>query len=252
MAENIIRKKYGKRGFIYLLIFLAALGGVGLLSLLTIDAIDAFYYLALLLGLIIGSLHVVFMYRFLPIQRNEFTKGLILTLLLLLGSAILSAVIYYFRGGYYSFLTGLLTFIVPYLGYQTYLFLMKIPPSSYKLWYYPINEDMPDLDMIDLSQIEVVQFVFNKKHQEVVKTNFTSKAPLNMTLGQLFFIFINDYNEKNAQNTIDLMNDQKTLFGWVFYRKGKWFSKNFFFDPDLSFRDNQIQPNEIIQVERIK
>ncbi|HVM86754.1 MAG TPA: TssN family type VI secretion system protein [Puia sp.] len=252
MAENFIEKKYGKKAFFYLLVTIILLSSIGLLSFGNNDSIDSFYYIAQVLCLTIGILHVVFIYKFLPVQKNEFAKGLIITLLLLLCSSIIVAIIYYFRKSYFSFLTYLLVFAIPYLCYQVYLFLIDIPASRYKLWYYPVNEDMPDLDMIDLSQIEVVQFVFNKKPQDTVKTSFTSKAPLNMTLGQLFFIFINDYNEKNSQNTIAWMSEQKTPFGWAFYRKGKWFSKNFYFDPELSFRDNRIQPNEIIHAVRIE
>lgn len=251
MPGNFIEKRVGKKAFSYSLVTVLVLSGIGLLPLLQIDSVDAIFYLASFLSLLIGVLHVALLERFLPVRNTEFVRALMITLLILLGSGIIAGIIYYFKNGSFSFLSSLLAFVVPFLGYQTYLFLMAIPPSKYKLWYYPVNEEMPDLDMVDLSQIEVVQFVFNKKHQDPVKTNFTSKAPLNMSLGQLFFIFINDYNEKNALNTIDWQKEQKAPFGWIFYRKGKWFKKNFYFDPDLSFRDNRIGPNEIIQAERI-
>ncbi|MBS1948737.1 MAG: hypothetical protein JST47_13320 [Bacteroidetes bacterium] len=251
MAGNIIEKKYGKKTFFYLLIATALVSAVGLLQFAGSDAADKFYYLAEFLCLGMGALHVTLMYRFLPVQKTEFGKGLLATLVILLCSTAIVGIIYYLRKSNFSFLAYAIVFIVPYLCYQVYCFLLVIPKAEYKLWYYPVNTEMPDLDMIDLSQIEVVQFIFNKKPQDSVQTSFTSKAPLNMTLGQLFFIFINDYNEKNAQNTIAWMNEQKAPFGWVFYRKRKWFSKNFYFDPDLSFRDNRIQPNEMVHALRI-
>jgi hypothetical protein len=110
---------------------------------------------------------------------------------------------------------------------------------------------MPDLDMIDLSQIEVIQFVFTKNPNDSTQTNFTSKAPLNMTLGQLFFIFINDYNDKNVQHPIGYLKATREPFGWLFYRKKKLFNQKHFFDADLTFRDNGIQPNERIYAIRV-
>ena len=72
-----------------------------------------------------------------------------------------------------------------------------------------------------------------------------------MTLGQLFFIFINDYNEKNSQNTIEYLESKNSPYGWLFFRKKKWFKRKHYFDPALSFRQNAIQPNEFIYAIRV-
>lgn len=251
MTENQVVKKYGKKPFLYALIAAILTALIGLLQWSDSNQADSYYYFAQALVFITGIGHLYLMYRFLPISPRDFWTGFLVTLLIMLVGTVFAAVLYYFVRLDYQFLTYILPFIVPYVCWQVYRFFFQIPSRFYKAWYYPLNEEMPDLDMIDLSQIEVVQFVFSKKLQDPSQTSFTSKAPLNMTLGQLFFIFINDYNDKNAQQHIEYLKTAQAPFGWLFYRKTKWFNRKHFFDADLTFRDNHIQPNELIYAERV-
>ena len=251
MAENQVVKKYGKKPFLYALFAAILIGFIGLLQWADVNEADIYYYFAQGLVFIAGIGHVYLLHRFIPVNPADFWKGFLVTLLIMLAGAVAAAVAYYFVRLDYRFLTYILAFIIPYVCWQVYQFFFQIPGRVYKTWYYPLNEEMPDLDMIDLSQIEVVQFVFSKKTQDPAQTSFTSKAPLNMTLGQLFFIFINDYNDKNAQHHIEYLKSAQEPFGWQFYRKTKWFNRKRFFDADLSFRDNLIQPNELIYAERV-
>jgi hypothetical protein len=110
---------------------------------------------------------------------------------------------------------------------------------------------MPDLDMIDLSDIIVIQFIFHKKAEDASPTNFTAKAPLNMSLGQLFFIFINDYNYRNEQNAIEYLNKKDESYGWSFLIKRKWWLKSIYLDPDVSVGKNEVQPNDKVYVRRV-
>jgi hypothetical protein len=252
MAGILNEKQNRRRILLYGLIAVILFCAISLLQWVDSGSVDLYFYFAEILVLGLGILHVSLMNRFLMGSlAGHFGWGLLATFLLMLFGAIGSAVIYYFAKLNYPFLTFILPFFLPFICWETYLFFIRIPSALYKVWFYPLNEEMPDLDMIDLSQIEVVQFVFNKKPQDGSETNFTSKAPLNMTLGQLFFIFINDYNEKNSQNTIVFLDQQNLPQGWLFYRKRKWFNKKRFFDPDLSFRNNAIQPNEFIYARRV-
>jgi hypothetical protein len=252
MAENQVVKKYGKKPFVYALILVILLALISLLQRTNSDQTDAYYYFAQVLALMLGTLHVWLSGRFMPqISRNEFWKGLAATLLLMLLATLAAVTLYYFLLLDYRFLTCILPFVIPYLCWHAIRLFFQIPARLYKSWYYPLNADMPDLDMIDLSQIEVVQFVFSKTPGDSTHTNFTSKAPLNMSLGQLFFIFINDYNDKNIQNPIGYLKPDRQPFGWHFFRKKKWFNQKQYFDADLSFRDNYIQPNEFIYAVRV-
>ena len=251
MAENQVVRKYGKKPSLYVSIAAIVTALPGLLQWVDNNQADLYYYFAQALVFIIGIGHVYLVYHFIPINPNDFWSGFLITVLIMFIAAGAAAVLYYFVRLDYRFLTYTLTFIIPYVCWQAYRYFFQIPAPVYKAWYYPVNEEMPDLDMIDLSQIEVVQFVFCKKIHDPSQTSFTSKAPLNMTLGQLFFIFINDYNDKNAQQHIDYLKSAQEPFGWLFYRKTKWFNRKQFFDADLSFRNNSIQANELIYAERV-
>jgi hypothetical protein len=242
-----------KKLLYYSLILAVLLGFISLLQWTSPNQADSYYYLAQAAALVLGIGHVWLLYYYVPqIRPADFGKGLLLTVILMLGSVVAGAVAYHFLGLDYRFLTYVLPFPLPYLCWQVFRFFVQIPRPVYKAWYYPLEEEMPDLDMMDLSQVEVVQFVFSKDAGDTVQTNFTSKAPLNMTLGQLFFIFINDYNDRNAQHPIGYLDSARQPFGWLFYRKMKWFRMRHFFDADLSFRDNSIQPNEFIFAMRVK
>ena len=251
MAENQVVIMHRKTILLYALVMAIVTGFIGLLQWINTNEADLYYYLAQALVFILGIVHVRLMYKFLPITPGDFWKGFLATLIIMIAAVVATAVIYYFIQLDYRFLTYILPFIIPYICWQVYQVFFQIPAPVYKTWYYPLNEEMPDLDMIDLSQIEVVQFVFFKKIQDPAQTSFTSKAPLNMTLGQLFFIFINDYNEKNAQQHIEYLKSAQEPFGWLFYRKTKWLNKKHFFDADLSFSNNAILPNETVYAERV-
>jgi Type VI secretion system, TssN len=247
MSASAPKQLLSKSYILYSLLVILTLCALGLLQKIGEDTLAAYYYLALVATLLIGVFHAMYFYRWTgTITPDDFWKGALFTLLLLLLSAAGIAALYYFLGGNNSFISCLIPFVIPYLCWQTYRAFFSIPGRQFKLWHYPVHEEMPDLDMIDLSRIEVVQFVFNKNPLETTQTNFTSKAPLNMPLGVLFFIFINDYNEKNKQQPIGFLDPVQSPYGWLFYRRKKWFGRKHYFDPDLSFSDNRIQPNEQI------
>ena len=69
---------------------------------------------------------------------------------------------------------------------------------------------MPNLDLLDLSRVLIIQFEFLKSTSETSNTNFKAKAPYNMPFGELFYIFISDYNESHPQNIIEITNSNKS------------------------------------------
>lgn len=252
MAEHRMVKKIGKAPLFYTLVLVVFLSLISLLQWTNSLMADTYYYFSQALAFALGIGHVFLLYRYvLQIHPDDFWKGFGFTFLLMILAAIAACLAYYYIGLDYHFLTYLFSFILPFLCWQVFRFFFQIPPAVYKPWHYPLDEEMPDLDMIDLSQIEVVQFVFSKNPQDGTQTNFTSKAPLNMTLGQLFFVFINDYNDKNALQPIGYLQPAHQPFGWLFFRKKKWFGARHFFDANLSFRENGIQPNELIYAVRV-
>ncbi len=44
-----------------------------------------------------------------------------------------------------------------------------------------------------------------------------------MEMGQLFYYFINDYNERHPQDKIEYIDGAGEPYGWVFYQKPQFF-----------------------------
>jgi hypothetical protein len=240
-----------KSGIFYLCILILLLSSCGLLQWVNPYAVDLYYYLAFFIALCLGILHVQFAPRFIGVGPSlSLNRGILIIIVILIISALVMAVIFYRIGLPYSFISFEVAFILPFFIWHARRQYLQIPANYYKPWYYPVGEQMPDLDMIDLSEIVVVQFVFSKTMEDKKQTNFTSKAPFNMTLGQLFFIFINDYNERNSQQTISFLDPENRPYGWFFYVEKGWFKNKYYFDPDLSFKENRIIPNQIILATR--
>ncbi len=252
--DGILTEKQNRRRiFLYGLTALILFCAISLLQWVNASSADLYYYLAQFLALVLGIIHVLLLNKYLlRTDEQDLWKGLLATFLIMLTGAIAAGVVYHFLKLNYSFLTFVLPFIVPYICWKTYRYFLQIPYRNYKLWYYPLDTDMPDLDMIDLSQILVISFEFSKKKEDRNQTNFTSKAPVNMALGQLFFIFINDYNERNPLGPISYLGSQRRPDGWVFYRKKGWLKRKFYFDPDLTIRENAVRHNEIVFAQRVR
>jgi FMN-dependent NADH-azoreductase len=72
-----------------------------------------------------------------------------------------------------------------------------------------------------------------------------------MPFGDLFYIFISDYNESHPQNTIEVTDLQQASYPWIFYKKTAWWKSARYVDPDLTFQDNGIVNNDIIFCQRV-
>jgi general stress protein CsbA len=128
---------------------------------------------------------------------------------------------------------------------------VNIPPRVYKKWTYPEKPLVMDMDNIDLSNFAVVTFVFSKKDGENSNSNFQSKAPYTIRLGDLFYFFVQEWNYKNPGNTIDFLDVNGKPFGWNFTLKKPWWPAKTYLDPDLSVKENKIKVNTIIKTERV-
>ena len=72
-----------------------------------------------------------------------------------------------------------------------------------------------------------------------------------MLLGDLYYHFLNDYNEVQSETPIEYTSDTGLPYEWWFRTKTKWYQPNRILDPALTFKDNYIKENSIIVCERI-
>ncbi|GAB3947537.1 hypothetical protein GCM10028805_19960 [Spirosoma harenae] len=236
-------------GILYCLVIGLLLGAITYAGTLESANFQQYYILVQALAIGVGILHVWLSPRFAPNFFTTFGLGLIITLVVMLGGMGLGFVIYSKTGhldSRWPFVTSLIPFVIPFLIVRAYEYYLDIPPADYKKWYYPINGDMPDVDLLDLSKILVIQFEFLKTPTDSNYTNFKAKAPVAMSLGDLFLIFINDYNERTPASPIQFTDAAGRPFGWVFAKKTAWWQRPVYFDPALDFNQNRLVDNATI------
>jgi hypothetical protein len=242
------------QGLIYGILAGLLLGAVGFAGTFDSANFQRYYFLVQLLALGLGVVHLWLSSRFAPSVFATFGQGIVATLLILLLAMIFALVLYQqtdYLATRWPFVTSLLPFVIPFIVSQAYRYYLQIPPADYRKWYYPINGDMPDLDLLDLSKILVIQFEFHKTPDDANFTNFKAKAPVAMTLGDLFLVFINDYNERTPASPINYTDAAGRPFGWVFTKKSTWWQRQVYLDPSLDFNQNRLIDNDTIIARRV-
>lgn len=143
-----------------------------------------------------------------------------------------------------------LIFPAPFMVAMTFEMAIFIPQKKYKLWYYTEDQKLPDFDMIDFSNSLILSFEFPKRFNDNNVSNFKFKAPVNMTFCDLFYGYLNEYNDKHREQPIEYQDAGGQSYGWLFYVKtgNKW--KTVILDPHLTVSQNGIKENYIITPKR--
>ncbi len=246
-------KPYQKATLLYIIFSLIFFG---IITLAAYPSIIDKPYVALICFqayfLLLGSAHIYFMNQHLKWsgQSNSLWAELFFTLLLSFIGSIIFLYIYQLinKDRLGIVMAGsILFFIIPFFFYQAYLKAAAIPPKIMKEWFYPVGEEIDDPEDSKLRNMLVISFEFQKKAEDPSLTNFRAKAPTQMEFGQLFYYFLNDYNEKNPASKVRYVDKEGMPYGWVFYKKNKWY--NFltrYVDAEKTVLSNKIKENDVI------
>jgi hypothetical protein len=150
-----------------------------------------------------------------------------------------------------AYVMATLPAVIPYFFQEAYRAWQQVPRKQYKLWYYQTNIAGPDLARMNLSNFIVVHFWMSRRYGESLYHDFSSKAPHEMHFGDLFRIFLTDYNVMKPDQAIQYLDEQGQPYGWIFYAKQGWWKRRRYIDPDYSFRDNFIRQGDIIVSRRV-
>lgn len=252
-----VLKKYGVISLIYVLLLSILLATPTLFLLFDLNISDiGLLLLAQVFILILGIAHVVLNPSAIPWYKDQPFK---LQLLLILCILFLS---YFFSDLSLSYIVSpklrlvwflsLLWFVVPILLNETVNQLLLVPPMVYKKWFYPLNERIDDPSDDELANPIVISFVFKKNEQTDEITTFRAKAPVGMTLGKLFYFFINDYNDRHPDSQITFLNKEGEPQGWVFLKiKNKFLGSKDAIDPETSIYSNNIKENDVLICSKI-
>ncbi|MCF3111403.1 TssN family type VI secretion system protein [Niabella sp. CC-SYL272] len=148
--------------------------------------------------------------------------------------------------------TAAVIFFIPLIVYYTYKQAVAIPFKILKQWHYPAHIEIAEVDEKKLRNLLVISFEFHKKGTDKHFTNFRAKAPVDMEFGELFYYFINDYNERHPSASIAYINDKGAPSGWIFFKKPKWYTLfTKYIDPERTIFINKIKENDIIICSRV-
>ena len=151
---------------------------------------------------------------------------------------------------FYPILCGMLFFFVPLLLYHTFQSAYEIPNPVYGTWEYPVGQviDLPEEKENEV--LYVIGFEIAKKSTDAHRTYFRAKAPADMMLGELFYHFINDYNEVQSETPIEYIATNSEPHTWYFRTKPKWYSFSNILDPFKTVYQNRVRENTVIICER--
>ena len=150
-----------------------------------------------------------------------------------------------------GFALAVIPFLLPYFFWESYCAWQVIPDREYKLWQYNPLGQSPNLSRIDLSNFMVVHFWMSRRYADALYYDFSSKAPYQMRLGDLFAIFLADYNRLKPDQALQHVDGEGQPFGWLFYAKRSWWRSRQYYDPDYTFQDNLMRQGDIIVAERV-
>lgn len=251
-------KPFSKRAIWYLLSSVAVFALTGLfIAASFFRSYNGYFIFFQVLFLLYGGLHIYMMHKKMDWgkEKQTFVPDLIFTIIVLLAGAICFMLAYRWlnrEGLEISMMFSTLFFIIPLFVWHTFLSALAIPPKVLNQWYYPVHEPMEDPEESKLKNMLLISFEFQKNGQESFFTNFRAKAPVDMELGELFYYFINDYNERHPQQQIHFSTGTGKPYGWMFYKKPKWYTiMTTYMDSDKTIYLNRIRENDVIVCSRI-
>lgn len=152
---------------------------------------------------------------------------------------------------FYPMMMSALLFFVPLLVVHTFQAAYTIPEPVFSTWTYPVNDPIPLPEDNPREKLLVIGFEIAKKNAETKRTFFRAKAPENIALGELYYHFINDYNELQSETPIEFCDNKDIPCEWGFRLKPKWYQGQRILNPSLTIRDNGIKENAVIICERL-
>lgn len=152
---------------------------------------------------------------------------------------------------FYPLMLSVLAFFIPMLFYLAYFSVMQIPLPVYRTWVYPSQTLDPPEDNYN-DRLLVIGFLLTKRLNDKKNTFFRAKAPEGISLGELFYHFMNDYNELQSETPIHFIDNSGQPLEWWFRKKRKWFQSDKILDPTISVRENNINENTVIVCEHLK
>jgi hypothetical protein len=151
---------------------------------------------------------------------------------------------------FYPLLFSFLFFFIPLLVFHSFKAAYEIPPPVFTTWEYPLGKAIELPDEKENETVYVIGFELAKNGGNEHRTYFRAKAPAEMKLGELYYHFINDYNEQQSETPIRYERKDGEPENWFFRTKPKWYTSSRMLDPYKTVDENEIKENSVIICER--
>lgn len=249
-------KKYGISSVFYIIVISVLLAFPSLFNRFGFDLSEVvLLIIAQTFILFIGILHVTLAPPTLPWYGTQpFRMQMVFIVCILFFSYFLNNLSFSFQENQFSpvWHISLLWFLIPVLLKKSADELINVPDRIYKFWYYPVNHSYEDPSEKELENPVIISLIFRKNEKSKDMTTFRVKAPVGMQFGQLFYYFINDYNDRHPEGTISYMSENNEPCGWIFRKvTGGLFGSRVVIDPEGSVYSNEIKENDQLFCNRI-
>jgi len=251
----------GKRTLIYGLLSTVLTSALAFgATLLTTDLFILFWILAAIFLLSGAVLTVRYHKKFGKNELEEsapklFLGELFFNLSILLATLAVFSVLQYFLRDkdfmFYPMLLSALAFLIPLSVAHTFDAAYNIPAAAFSTWQYPAGRSLDPPEEKEGERLLVIGFEIAKKRTDGRKTYFRARAPENIPLGDLFYHFINDYNELQSETPIQFLDRPDEAQLWWYHRKPKWYQGHRVLDPAKTVGENGIVENTVIICERL-
>lgn len=222
---------------------------------------NPFWYLfAMLYFLGMGTLHVNLLHHYFRKHFDVTWKAMlfeiILTVTCILAGGYLFSVIFKFiskdLGNEYWAATSAVIFLVPLLFYYCYIHFISIPFDIYKTWQYDAEQKPHEFKGIDFDKLMVLNVELSKNAEDAQRFNIKAKTlPTGITFGDWFFRVVDDYNFKNNNSPIQLIDQNGVPYFWIFYVKKSFFSMRKYIDFEKEVLENKLTENEVVICKRV-
>lgn len=257
LSSRVQGSKVFTSSLLYVVVTVLGFGLLGLAAVRSAWSFPLTLGLLQLATLLLGWLYAAQLPNWLPWYnpRSRWQAGLILTGTAALGAGAMVALQWLpWAKGHLpptAFALAVIPFLLPFFFWESYQAWLAIPHRQYKLWHYNPLAPSPDLSRMDLNNFMVLHFWMTRRYGETLYHDFSSKAPYQMRLSDLFGIFLTDYNQLKPDQALQYLDDQGKSYGWLFYAKQPWWRRRRYFDPDRSFQDNFLRQGSIVVAQRV-
>jgi hypothetical protein len=250
---------YGKKPWIFNFVSSALVSGVAFATTYITKNLFFTFWILSAVFLLFGIIIVLMVHKkYFRVRHDNwgkqfFAEFLFALSIILLCVAIFSSLQYFIKDKdfmHFPTLLCMLFLLIPFLLLHTFDAALAIPEPVYHYWQYPVNNpiELPDED--ERERLYVIGLEIPKKSIDRDRTYFTVKAPEHMKLGDLFYHFINDYNEVQSETPIQYL-EGAAVHDWTFRTKPKWYNSSRVLDSALTVKYNKLKENSVVICERV-